>query len=227
MQSYRWPHGLTTPLLNVRTRRFRKKPKGLTGEDIENVLQRLIQADQEALEVEFSVQEDLSVGQGEDDILDLVANIEENLMDDQEENIPTDDQSEIVSNLDDQEMIKNLELLGEQDQNEIMRTDLMDEIENQFDYVPENAFVFDTDELPEGDNLPLGNESQLDLLESEFQLESNAEIQNEIVQLQSRINEKEQQLQIAPPNPLIRQRLSAAIRQLEEELEHKKSLLRL
>jgi TATA-binding protein-associated factor Taf7 len=64
--AYRWPHGLTPPLKHAR--KMRSKPsaltlpypnaRGLTREEIEAIIERLLIADKEALEVSFEVQEE-------------------------------------------------------------------------------------------------------------------------------------------------------------------------
>ncbi|KAF0991719.1 hypothetical protein HZS_2634 [Henneguya salminicola] len=54
-KKFLWPHGLTPPLKNVRTRRFRKiqKKKVTDYSDVEKELRRLIQADISAESVEL------------------------------------------------------------------------------------------------------------------------------------------------------------------------------
>ncbi|KII68256.1 Transcription initiation factor TFIID subunit 7 [Thelohanellus kitauei] len=54
-KKFQWPHGLTPPLKNVRTRRFRRiqKKKQTDYSDVEKELRRLIQADISALSVEI------------------------------------------------------------------------------------------------------------------------------------------------------------------------------
>ena len=47
-------------------------------------------------------------------------------------------------------------------------------------------------------------------------------LQYEIMMLEMRLNEKLQQLSMAPQNPLIRQRLSTATSQLQDEINEKR-----
>ncbi|KND01768.1 uncharacterized protein SPPG_03559 [Spizellomyces punctatus DAOM BR117] len=52
---YTWPHGLTPPLWNVRKRRFRKRISKRTIEDVEREVVRLLEADAQAENVLFEV----------------------------------------------------------------------------------------------------------------------------------------------------------------------------
>lgn len=48
----KWPHGLTRPMAFVRKRRFRNRNSKIVAEDIENIVQRLLEADAKALRVD-------------------------------------------------------------------------------------------------------------------------------------------------------------------------------
>lgn len=211
-QSYRWANGLTPPMQNVRTRRFRRKARGLTGEDVENVLQLLIEADEEAISTEYSVQEDTTV----DDISDLVANIEENLMDDLREEEGEEEEGE------------------EEGEEEEFQEQQAVYSELQDDLYQAGTIDFGIEELEEAFAIPTSTAS-FETLASEpeeqkedhpaFTKVKDQSLLDEIEQLESRLAEKMMQLQVAPPNPIIRQRLTVAIEQLQTELDEKRARL--
>ncbi|KAJ3250996.1 hypothetical protein HK103_002936 [Boothiomyces macroporosus] len=92
-KDYAWPDGLTTPLKDVRNRRFRKRMSKKVIEDVEAEVERLLTADLEAEDVRYEVHErkeqdededeelsgQMGESDGEDDDLDLAAAIDEAL----------------------------------------------------------------------------------------------------------------------------------------------------
>ncbi|KAJ3181115.1 hypothetical protein HDU85_003820 [Gaertneriomyces sp. JEL0708] len=71
-EEYTFPHGITPPLWNVRKRRFRKRLNKRTIEDVEREVLRLLEADGEADEVVFHVDD----GQGDFDDMGLEEEVE-------------------------------------------------------------------------------------------------------------------------------------------------------
>ncbi|TPX57698.1 hypothetical protein PhCBS80983_g03641 [Powellomyces hirtus] len=66
---YTWPHGLTAPLWNVRKRRFRQRISKRTIEDVEKEVVRLLEADAEAEQVWFEVDDgtDRNIAEADED----------------------------------------------------------------------------------------------------------------------------------------------------------------
>ena len=199
-QSYRWPHGLTAPLWNVRSRIFKKtKNKGLSGDDVEILVQSLLERDAQSINTEYSIQPDTTI----DDISDLVAKIEENLMDEEE--------FKEGQKLDEEEFESFVEDVAIQYQ-----TDQQQEF---YQEEQEEETIDDTLLMMENDTFT----SELQNVESE-KIQTNL-LLDEIVQLETKLDKKIRQLQQAPPNPLIRQRIMTVIEQLQDEIQQKRQKL--
>ncbi|KAI9091240.1 TAFII55 protein conserved region-domain-containing protein [Phlyctochytrium arcticum] len=83
---YTYPHGLSAPLWNVRKRRFRKRVSKRAIEDVEREVVRLLEADAEAEQVLFEVDDgEQHRGTAEDDLLDEDAYGEEEEEEEEEE----------------------------------------------------------------------------------------------------------------------------------------------
>lgn len=95
------------------------------------------------------------------------------------------------------------------------------------------ANEIDDSQFQEG--MMVGVERELQELENEFQLstpleaegaeEQQQQLESEIAVLEMRLKQKIQQFEQSPPKPLIRQRLSDAIQQLQQEIQSKKQHL--
>lgn len=229
--AYKWPHGVTAPLQNVRSRRFRAAAMGaLAGVDIEEAVERLLQADDAAVDVHWDVVEnaDFEGAGAEDDISDLVADIEYNLMDDEEDEEDDDEDAILQEEDDDFEM--QLTADAKEEEQEGTLVDLL--VPND-----ESAFyaVKDLDELDDAFQLAVDDDvygEDADLRRRTIEESSSAlaaaaahaAAQQEILDLEAKCAEKTQQLAAAPPNPIIRRRLEMAVEQLQAEIAKKRGV---
>lgn len=193
---FKWPHGLSTPMENARRQRFRAKGSTLSGEEIEDAIQSLLDADAAAIKTEYSVTD--AVAGADDDISDLVADIEGNLL------------GTAITD-------------GEQSESESIASDQREAVmESQNATQPEAGCTFYDATQEDADLTALENAFQL---EAGFISKDQLELESELEELRIRLDERIQQLQQAPPNPLLRQRLERGIHQLRDEIVEKENLL--
>ncbi|KAF9069821.1 TAFII55 protein conserved region-domain-containing protein [Rhodocollybia butyracea] len=196
-----WPHGITPPLAHVRKRRFRKRINKRTIETVEQEVERLIEEDALATEIQYDVLENVNPDLSDSEFI--------------EREEPLDAPTPAISDLGD--AATPGAILGDEDEEEEE-----EEAEQDGDIDEELAAELD---------LALGDEDDEDDDEDDSDDEEDDDDDDEQSQAKKLLNEEIRDLEAAvakkgneiasSANPLIRKRFEDALKKLASDLEMK------
>ncbi|KAI9325131.1 TAFII55 protein conserved region-domain-containing protein [Obelidium mucronatum] len=199
-EDYVWPHGISAPLKFVRTRRFRKRISKRAIENVEREVERLLQADSEAIQVEREIVEVAPDDAGDDEDRD------------DGEITPPDQADEMGS-----------EAGGEFNSDDELAAELEDALEAEL-AVEEGGDDDDDEEEDLEEEEEQGDIPMDDSDEDDVEDEETRELREEIAELEGTILEKEDQVE-KEKNPIMRTRFEGIVRKLNEELQKKRAAL--
>ncbi|EJD03204.1 uncharacterized protein FOMMEDRAFT_20372 [Fomitiporia mediterranea MF3/22] len=203
LDDFIWPHGITPPLHHVRKRRFRKRINRRTIETVEQEVERLLEEDAKANQIEYVVLENVNPDLSDSEFMEQDESRESAMRGSDAIDMPTPGPGAEDSGMEDDE--------GEIDEELAAELDL--------------ALGDEGDDGDEGDE---GDEDEEDVSDEEDEDEDE---DDETVQARRLLNEEIRDLEAAvakknaeiasSANPIIKRRFEDALRKLQADLDSK------
>lgn len=230
---YTYPHGLSAPLKYVRKRRFRKRMSKRIIEDVEREVERLLQDDANAEDVTYDfglnmpdkIQESSDIGTpGPTSENEEEADVDADADVDVDADVDADGDADgdmDLDNLDEESLAADIEqqLEDQNFDNEEEEEESGDEESGDEESGDDGE---DGDEGDDGDEGADGDEEEEEDQEESLQQKREL-IQEEIAELEAKIEEKNEQIKSVVGNQIMKKRFVDQLHSLEHELEEKQN----